>query len=210
MKRDSMNEEESVTKGSFFKILPVVAIVLIIVVLWATGLIRFESNNKEGAVDSSVEGGIATSNDFRISKTEWNALQEEVRRLRNELNQLKQGNVKPVARQTAASASPVGGSEDITLANYSHDWVRSDATVAFKNNTDCTISRLSGRMIYYDMNGNMLDYQDFTKNVTIEPGMVKSITIKGYGNTEYYAYYKSNTIDPERKYKVKFELKSYK
>lgn len=114
----------------------------------------------------------------------------------------------PASQQPSASFD----SNAVTLASYTHDWVERDASISLKNNTSRRITQVTGRMIYYDMSGNMLDYRDFTKSVDIEPEMVKSITLPGYGYKDNYGYYKSmiSATRPDRKYKVSFELKSFK
>lgn len=153
-----------------------------------------------------------TLEDYTITEAEWNDLQQEVKSLRQEVNRLKDNKAVHKTEKTISTSLDTDTESEIILAKYSCDYLAYYATASFKNNTSSTVSQISGRMIYYDMKGNMLDYRDFTKRVEIEPGMVKSVELEGYGINEDYSYYQSahSYTHPERQYKVRFELKNYR
>ena len=233
-------EKEEQGKGLKLFLIITFVVIAILTVLWSTDLIRLESTEDETEQEELAGEDTNSSRskaDFVITENEWRSMKREVKQLKselaqtkNELEQLKKGSSKSTtttrtsttAQRTASSqtAQTTAASENttpsdkgqsaITMVQYSHDAYTSSATITLQNNTNKTITDIKWRIVYYDMKENMLDYQDFTRRVSIDPGMVKKIEVSGYNDRSYY-YYKSHpsTTYPERKYKVKFELKDY-
>ena len=217
-----MREEytERSGRGLINFLLVIVVIGIVVALVWKLGAFDIKENAKELPIEQTNIKEPQSSTQFTITEQEWNAIQAELKQLQNEVAQLRKELTKkttaaPAKTTTQTTTKPTAtaakaNTADITLESYSHDLYGSTARLSFKNNTNDEVTSITGRMIYYDMSGNMLDYRDFTKSTAIDPGMVKSVDIEGFRTSDDYVYYKNKYADLGVKYKVKFELKSYK
>lgn len=217
-----MNEEytEKSGRGLINFLLVIVVIGIVVALVWKLGAFDIKENAEELPIEQTNIKEPQSSTQFTITEQEWNAIQAELKQLQNEVAQLRKELTKkttaaPAKTTTQTTTKPTAtaakaNTADITLESYSHDLYGSTARLSFKNNTNDEVTSITGRMIYYDMSGNMLDYRDFTKSTAIDPGMVKSVDIEGFRTSDDYVYYKNKYADLGVKYKVKFQLKSYK
>lgn len=97
----------------------------------------------------------------------------------------------------------------ITMVSFVQDSPYGDATITLKNNLDIPITSIKARIVYKDMNGEILDYQDIDKSIEIAPKMARTFTIDAFGESADYVYYKSRSIGHDRKFKVDFILEQY-
>lgn len=97
----------------------------------------------------------------------------------------------------------------VTMVSFVQDSPYGDATITLKNNLEIPITSIKARIVYKDMNGEILDYQDIDKSIEIAPKMSKTFTIKAFGKSADYVYYKAQFADLHRKFKVDFRLGNY-
>lgn len=232
-----MNEEyqEKSSRGLINLLLIIAIVGGIIAMMWKVGIFGNAAEDIEITTTEEVVA-TATDEDFFITQSEWTTMQKQLKQLQNEVKTLQtevrtlkeRKSITPhsttvtspaktttaiSSEKTTATTLPEATTNPnaITLEKYSHDGGRYEAALSFKNNTNQVIKSFKGRIIYLDMKGNMLDYVDINQAISIEPGYVKGVEMKGYGWDNGYGYYKSKVSysHPERKYQVKFELKSY-
>ena len=100
--------------------------------------------------------------------------------------------------------------KDITMVSYEQGWLDSSGTLALKNNSSEEVKNVVFLITYLDMSGNELDYEEFSRRVSIAPGMTKKLDIPAYEHDRSYHYYKSeNRPSGSPAFKVKFQLKNY-
>lgn len=99
---------------------------------------------------------------------------------------------------------------DISMVSYEQSWLDSEGTLALQNNTKKNIHNIKFLIVYQDMSGKQLHYEDFSKKVSIAPGMTRKINIKAYEHERYYHYYKSeNSPGGSPAFKIEFKLLDY-
>lgn len=98
---------------------------------------------------------------------------------------------------------------DITMVSYEQSWLDSSGTLALKNNSSEEIKNVTFLITYLDMSGNELDYQEFTRRVSIASGMTKKLDIPAYEHSRNYHYYKTKDDYGHPAFKIKFQLKDY-
>ena len=100
--------------------------------------------------------------------------------------------------------------KDITMVSYEQGWLDSEGTLALKNNSSEEVTNVVFLITYLDMSGNELDYEEFTRRVSIAPGMTRKLDIPAYEHDRNYHYYKSeNMPGGSPSFKIKFKLKDY-
>ena len=97
----------------------------------------------------------------------------------------------------------------VTIVSYEQRWLDSEGTLALKNNTKDVIHNITYQIVYLDMSGTPLDYEVFSSEVNIAPGMTKKVDIPAYERGRDYAYYKSESSYNSKRFKIKFELNGY-
>lgn len=103
--------------------------------------------------------------------------------------------------------------DDIVITQYKKDFVDKEEIITFKNNTAENINKIKGIIVYKDLSGNDISYQEINIRISIAPGMSKQTKIRSFDQDNKYVYYKEfksymevSSITP---FKFEFRLISY-
>lgn len=66
------------------------------------------------------------------------------------------------------------------MVSYEQVWLDSEGTLALKNNSSEEVKNVVFLITYLDMSGNELDYEEFSRRLSIASGMTKKVDISAY------------------------------
>lgn len=97
----------------------------------------------------------------------------------------------------------------VTMVSYEQRWLDSEGTLALRNNSNEDIKDVQFRITYLDMSNNPMDYEDYSRRVTIAPGMVRKVDIPAYEHDRFYHYYRTPQPLGNPTFKIRFKLLSH-
>ena len=124
---------------------------------------------------------------------------------------------KKAVQEESVKAEPQPKKEinanDVKITQFKKDSSDWNEIITFKNNTSETINRIKGIIVYKDMQGNDISYNEIDVRLTIAPGMSKQTKIKSFDQDNKYCYYKDyksyyETVG-KTAFKIEFRLTSY-
>ena len=109
----------------------------------------------------------------------------------------------------SAYADATNDTAAVEMVSYEQACFDDYGTIALKNNTSEDIHNVSFMLEYLDMEGKPMDYETFTYNIDIAPGMTKKLDIPAYEYSRHYHYYKTKDRMNNPAFKLRFEFKDY-
>ena len=115
-------------------------------------------------------------------------------------------------KQQEPQEQKVVSKDDVVITQYKKDFVDREEIITFKNNTAENINKIKGIIVYKDLSGNDISYQELNIRISIAPGMSKQTKIRSFDQDNKYCYHKEyrsylgSSITP---FKFEFRLISY-
>lgn len=94
----------------------------------------------------------------------------------------------------------------VTMVKFEQSWLDSEATISLRNNTHAVIETIRFQLVFYDMDGQQIDYKKYTLNKQIDPGMARIFKIPAFQHDRHYHYYGTKGPLGSPLFKVEYKL----
>lgn len=96
--------------------------------------------------------------------------------------------------------------EAVTMVKFEQSWLDSEASISLRNNTQAVIETIRFQLVFYDMDGQQIDYKKYTLNKSIDPGMARIFKIPAFQHDRQYHYYRTKDPLGSPLFKVEYKL----